>query len=310
MVDLSEEELAELKEILAPLIVNILADRPENIIPLFLDLGLDLQTAESIERLVEHINSYPEEYRNAIISSVLEGITYKVEEDENGGIRGKFDYDKLEIPKVILINLPYIMEVLLTHPQDVGKVLQQFGVDKAITDWMKENPWKFAGISILAVISFPLLKSIGMPLVTLSVLADAVIRIVQAATEIAKEVKEAIITLYTALKNVVNAFAQWVRNNFNAGEDYVRSNPYIKADTARLRNYATRINNVNRRLKKLDNDLNSLYTQVGLLDLWDILCANLLTGGSPTLNQVRNYLNNTADRLDTAENKAYGYIGG
>lgn len=116
--------------------------------------------------------------------------------------------------------------------------------------------------------------------------------------------------LLTAMKKAIAAVKEWLRNNFNAGVRYVSSNPYFKADPAKLRHYATRINNVNNRLRMLDADLRSLYGQVGLLDLWDIIVANIMTSGSPTLMQVNTYLNGAADRLENADKKARSYMGG
>jgi|GEM_PF-2845694 len=94
------------------------------------------------------------------------------------------------------------------------------------------------------------------------------------------------------------------------GIQYVDKNPYFKVDTSKLREYATRINNINVRLGRLDNDLRSLYWQVGLVDVMDIWVANLQASVSPTLTRVKRYLNNAADRFETADNKARVYMGG
>lgn len=91
---------------------------------------------------------------------------------------------------------------------------------------------------------------------------------------------------------------------------YVESNPYFRADTDKLRSYAARIDRVNARLANLDLALQGLYAQVELDDILTIVNANLLTNVSPTLIQIKNYLNNTATRLENAENKARGYVGG
>lgn len=160
------------------------------------------------------------------------------------------------------------------------------------------------------VLNLPLWMPLAASAVAVGLLVDAVIRIVQGVKELAQKVKEAIVTILTAVKKAVNAIYKWVRNTFNAGVRYTNANPYFRVDTDKLRGYASRINAVNNRLRTLDSGLRGLYWQVGLLDIWDILCANLLTGGSPTLNKVKTYLNNTADRMEIAENKARGYMGG
>lgn len=95
-----------------------------------------------------------------------------------------------------------------------------------------------------------------------------------------------------------------------SGREYAVANPYIKVDTALLRSYATRISNVNSRLAALDSSLNSLYWQVGFLDLLDILMANLLTGESSALRKVASYLNDSANDFESADNLARGYLEG
>ena len=102
----------------------------------------------------------------------------------------------------------------------------------------------------------------------------------------------------------------WDNFKNKAGRDYAAANPYIKLNTTNLRGYASRIVAVNNRISSLDGSLKRLYWQVGFLDLWDIMVANLMTRESSTLDQVKKYLNNAADRFDTAENKACGHMGG
>jgi hypothetical protein len=299
--NMTAQEFDELKEILVPLVVEILADNPESIVPVLQELGIDGAAAESIADLIGHINTYPTEVREQIIAGFLQAVKYE---------NGQLTLDKSNIPVAILKAWPVILETALTHPGDLMTVLNELGVDEAIGKWIKENPWQFAGICLGAIILAPIWMPIARALIVAGLLADAVIRIVQGLTWLAGKAKEAIVALFNAIKNAITAFAQWFRNTFNTGVRYAANNPYFKLDTAKLRNYATRINNVNNRLRNLDSGLRGLYWQVGLLDIWDILMANVLTSGSPTLNQIRSYLNNAADRFETAENKARGYVGG
>jgi uncharacterized protein YukE/flagellar biosynthesis protein FliQ len=140
---------------------------------------------------------------------------------------------------------------------------------------------------------------------------NAVFAFVDAVAEIAKRVGEWMVNFVNNIREAINNFAQWVRNfRDRAGINYAANNPHIRLNTANLRGYANRINSANNRINSLDGSLRRLYWQVGFLDLWDIMVANLMTRESHTLNQVRNYLNNAADRFDTAENRARGHIGG
>lgn len=116
--------------------------------------------------------------------------------------------------------------------------------------------------------------------------------------------------LFDAICDVVNNIGNWFNEKFNKGVGYSKENPYFKADTAKLRDYAYRLESLNRRIQALDRGMNDLYWQVGLLDILDILQADLLTHYSWSLNQAKKYLYNTADRLETAERNAQNYLGG
>lgn len=77
----------------------------------------------------------------------------------------------------------------------------------------------------------------------------------------------------------------------------------IILNTAALQSYAQRINNVNNRIKRLDIRLNSLYTKVGLLGLYNLITADLLVCYSRRLQLCSNYLNQTAATFNSTENQ-------
>jgi hypothetical protein len=298
--DISSEDFELLKEILIPLIVDILADDPEKISPMLQELGIDKPAADAITNLIKHFDSYPPEVREQILQAIFQIIKY---ED------GQFSYDLSKIPGAIIAAWPVILETILTHPGDIGTILHELGVDKAIENWIKENPWKFAGVCIGLAILAPIIVPIIKVITVVGILMDAIIRIIQGINWLGAKIKETLIQLFNSIKNAIKAFAKWISEWRNrAGRAYAATHPYFAVDTTKLRNYAARINNVNTRLRNLDHELNGLYWQVGLLDFWDILVANLLTGGSPTLNQIKAYLNEAADRFEAAENKARGYM--
>lgn len=115
---------------------------------------------------------------------------------------------------------------------------------------------------------------------------------------------------FEAVSDLINDVKEWFRQQFNKGAKYAKEHPYFKVDTDMLYHYAARLQRVNSRLSSLDSSMRSLYWQVGFLDLWDILCANVLTCESYSLNKARNYLMDTAQRLSMADSKAKGYLGG
>lgn len=305
---ISSEEFEELKQLLIPVLVDIISADPELFERALESMGIGPETSEMVKILIEHFNTYSPSVRKEIIEGILEMVKYE---------NGKIDVDNSKIPQAFAKTspvLPYIFEVLLTHPGDIIDVLHEYKVDEAIKQAIIEHPWKTAGLIIGGAIIWPIISPIVMGafdfvVITLA-LYDAAIRIIQGIEELYADIKEKLVALLGYVKNVIKSFSQWYRNNFNAGVKYVASNPYFKADTSKLRSYAARIDGVNSRLRSLDSAMRTLYNKVGFLDLLTILQANLVTSESPTLMQVRRYLNNTADRIDNAEKKVKSYVGG
>lgn len=111
--------------------------------------------------------------------------------------------------------------------------------------------------------------------------------------------------LENAYKSVVSHLdkvVSWFRS-MSSGGRYASTNPQIKLDTYKLRSYAQRIQAVNRRISNLDYRLDSLYWKVGLLDLWNLMQADLLTSYSWRLDRCASYLNETANDFDSVESE-------
>lgn len=94
----------------------------------------------------------------------------------------------------------------------------------------------------------------------------------------------------------------------SAGYKYATANPQIIVDTYKLGNYAQRLRSVNTRIANLDIRLDSLYWRVGLLDLWNLMQADILTGYSWRLSRCANYLSDTATDFSNAENDLVGKL--
>lgn len=112
------------------------------------------------------------------------------------------------------------------------------------------------------------------------------------------EIMEGIEAIKSICKNVV----AWIKKQLDPAGDYVKANPKVEVDTYKMKQYANRISEVQKRIKKLDNRLDSLYWQVGLLDLFKLMNADLLIGYSNRLSKCTNYLNNTAGDFERVEN--------
>ncbi|MFD1779959.1 Mbeg1-like protein [Fredinandcohnia salidurans] len=87
---------------------------------------------------------------------------------------------------------------------------------------------------------------------------------------------------------------------------YFPVEPYLKVNVARLYYYAQRLESIKRRVNALNNQIDSLYWEVDLLDIRHVLSADILTSFSYRLNQNINYLNTAARLLDANETKLVG----
>lgn len=72
-------------------------------------------------------------------------------------------------------------------------------------------------------------------------------------------------------------------------------------DTNKLRLYADRLESVNRRLATLDKKMNELYTKVGVVDLFYLIQADLMTSYSKKIHKCGIYLDSTANAFEFTE---------
>lgn len=108
-------------------------------------------------------------------------------------------------------------------------------------------------------------------------------------------------SFYNAMVGLFGGITEYIKNN-SLGMKYANNNPQIVVDTYGLRDYANRIESINKRLASLDARLDSLYLKVGLLDLWNLIQADVLTSYSLRLKNCSGYLNDTAGYFESAEN--------
>lgn len=130
---------------------------------------------------------------------------------------------------------------------------------------------------------------------------EAVIRVVETIIEVKENFEKFVKGFNEFIQLTVDKLQRWWNSNFNTGYKYATANPQIKVDTYKLRYYASRIYDVNRRISNLDGRLDSLYWSVGLLDLWKLLQADLMTGYSWRLVRCASYLNDTASDFEATE---------
>lgn len=99
----------------------------------------------------------------------------------------------------------------------------------------------------------------------------------------------------------IKKVANWLKDKYQKFRDRNITTTQITLDTYKLTSYSDRLKSVNKRLKELDNRLDSLYWKVGLLDLWDLMQADLLTSYSARLLLCASYLSETAKDFSDAE---------
>ncbi len=112
------------------------------------------------------------------------------------------------------------------------------------------------------------------------------------------------------IKEIVDFYNRFVDNakeyyskNFNRGYHYAITYPVVIVNTDRLYYYAKRLSLINTRLNYLNHKIDKLYWQIGLLDLWNLMQSDLKIGHSYKLLQCQNYLVQTVDDFEKAENK-------
>lgn len=106
--------------------------------------------------------------------------------------------------------------------------------------------------------------------------------------------------VYKAVVSGLKRVASWIRN-FSPGGRYANENPRVRLDTFKLRQYAQRLESVNRRLSGIDSRMDSLYWRVGLLDIWNLMQADVFTGYSWRILRCVSYLYETASDFESVE---------
>lgn len=134
-------------------------------------------------------------------------------------------------------------------------------------------------------------------------------KIVGKLKELGEKAEKFEIAVAKAVQDFADRVKTWLNKNVNPGYKYANAHPLVKVDTQNLRNYAQRLKVVNKRLNSLDRSLDSLYTNVGLLDLWNLLQADLMTSESWRIKQCISYLEETAEDFESVERKIINSLG-
>ncbi|MCM1059917.1 MAG: DUF2974 domain-containing protein [Eubacterium sp.] len=288
--EISPEGIKATLEILKPLLVDFLKDHPNEIAKVLEDnFKVDTNIASGIADIIELYGRLEKKDREAFLDAIFDLI--KVENNEIS-----IDLTKLAESYDVLSDA--IEKMVFSDPNTIHYFLEEHGITSA--------PIQYAS----TIFAIAIWKGTDKFLEISTNVIDAAITIYKALTGVYEKAADILVGMFESVKKVINNIKDlWYQKN-NNGIAYVQRDPYFKADTDKLREYAARLERVNNRLRKLDSNMRGLYWQVGLLDLWDILIANMITSKSYAIDQAKKYLYNTAERLENAENKAKNYIGG
>ncbi|WP_251548759.1 Mbeg1-like protein [Neobacillus muris] len=154
-------------------------------------------------------------------------------------------------------------------------------------------------------------------------LRDAALVVIQASwkgmKEAAEQVIDGCVAVYKGLKNVTSKVIHDVRNVFSKLQQrvnlvlkrnghalfggHITVEPYIQVNLHRLAYYAHRLQAIKRLTADINDRIDSLYMEVGIMGFDNLLKADILTTFHFTLNQNINYLNTALSLLDGAESK-------
>ena len=300
--ELTAKDLEGLLNSLLPLLCEVAAEDPEMFRSALEMFGLSPDVIALLETFVGELGKLTDGQRESIIKGLSECITFK--QGEPG-----FTDDIKAALGVLFLTLPSLLNTAVKNPSEVFSILEEVGVFDALKNAIKDNPFA-ASLIILAVIKFrTIIAGVTVAILAIPYLYDLISKCIEQIESWSKSLKEFFINTIEAIKKTIAKIKDYL-NSLTPGAKYVSNNPEFRADTEAMRNYANRLSSVNKRLKNLDKDLDSLYWQVGLLDILDILRANIIIGYSPRIGLCQTYLNSSADALDDAERKVLGYMGG
>lgn len=306
---ISKEEFDKLKKLLALALPDFIANNADLISEALEVLELDPRTAQSIENLVKLIATFPPEYQKLMLEEILDLIDYSY--DESTG-KGGFSFDWTKLPTAIAAILPLLKEAKDFNPEDLSNLINSPELADAVEKWAKEHPLQVGAATVCAVIFggkiYRFIKFIERELDDLGKFEAAMIRGVDDSDY---EYKGFIMPLIRAAYDAIKGYVNWyIFKKLDESRRYAAENTEIIVDTSKLRDLAQRVANVNMRLNKLDDWMNSLWWQVGLLDIYDVIVADLITAQSGKLSKVWTYLDSAASYFMVAENRVIEIMGG
>lgn len=298
----NDDDMQTLQELVVPFLVSILAEYPDRFEIIFNELEQEPEIVALLNDFIREFNDMPEKERKDVLRLLASCLTV-----ENGNLAS--DDDWASIVAIVVALLPALQNTAINNPKELMKLLEESKIFDKLEKAAMKNPGITIRIVLEAARHFDIILGIGLGVEGAALLVEKFYGFIEKLDNLTDRIKTFVVNCVNGIRKTYTDFCTYLRN-ISAGAGYTERYPYIKADTGRLYEYANRISNINRRLTNLNGDLSSLYLQVGFLDIWDILVADLITGYSPRLLLVQNYLKDTASDLEAADRDALRYLGG
>lgn len=290
----------DIKEMLNGAGLNWSTDADGNIISA--EQGPIGQLARAISEKMQHLNQ--EDLEDCAVT-IMSGIELLMPYNDVWGGEHKFGTGDRkfmtgeEFMGFLGNGLPMVIETLLGTEE--GRAFLVDLISSGIQAVYEEHGiWGVLGVTIVATIAVPIVSVITGGLIVVGKIYDAVTDFIDKIKDVAEDIKQ----WYSDLKDAVKDTIQKIKDkvySWTAGGRYAADHPRFQIDTYKMKDYASRLQDVNRRISNLDRRLDSLYWQVGLLDLWNLMQADLMTGYSWRLLRAASYLKDTALDFEAVE---------
>ena len=281
---------------------NMLGDKDGNYIGLQWDIdngqitnGEQGDIGKLAKKISENMMQLDDEDLNGAAIAVMSLIDPCSNDDILGGINISWtDYVDLAAD-----GLPVILETLLFTEE--GKQIIKDGIEYLCDKYGPGGVLAgFAIGSLILVRILPFIIDDILNCVVLVNILDFAIDTIDKIKKIPEKIKNLISDIKEAVVSTINKISVKLKS-MTSGYKYASANPQIIVDTYKLNQYAQRLQTVNSRVTKLDGRLDSLYSRVGLFDLWNLMKADLLVGYSWRLNRCTDYLSDVVTYFDKAE---------
>ncbi len=222
------------------------------------------------------------------VSKMIEGLTNTL--------------DKNNMLSICLwATLSWCTHNLLEEGEDGKTYLSSYGLGLVIATMALVLAFPEVAVVTLEIILFLIIGAAGIYLWE-KYLKETITCVIEQLKKMYVDFKEHLEEIESKLLNWCSSVKEKFKNTFNIGYSYATDNPYIKVNTDLLREYASQLNYINNRIVNIDAKLKGLYPRVGLTDMLRLIQADILVGYNFRLTKCKNYLNDTADNFDKAEN--------